>query len=72
MSQSLSAPLDSLLFKGQLAAVGDVNRWQFLLELAEYTVRGEVSESQAAALCDMLGLGAADHAAAVERARGVN
>lgn len=72
MSQSLPTELDALIFRGCCLRGQETEAWQFLLELAEYTVRGEVTEAQAAALCDMLGLSQDEHAIAVERARGVN
>lgn len=72
MSQTLPTELDALLFRGQLVRGGEWEAWDFLLELAEFTVRGEVSPAQAAALCDMLGLSHEEHAAAILRARAIN
>jgi hypothetical protein len=72
MSLNLPRELDTLIFRGLLLPGDDEDSWLFLLDLAESTVRGEVSPEQARALCDMLGLSHGDHAAAVERARRVN
>jgi hypothetical protein len=72
MSQTLPTELDALLFRGELVRGGDYEQWQFMLELAEYTVRGDVSPAQASALCDMLGLSHDEHEAAVRRAQAIN
>lgn len=70
--QSLPTELDSLVARGLMLPGDDDDPWEFLLELAECTVRGEVTEAQAVVLCGLMGLTHADHAAAVARARGVN
>lgn len=72
MSQTLPAELDALFYQGTLVRGGEREAWEFLLELAEYTVRGEVSYAQAAALCDMLGISHDEHDAAIRRAATIN
>lgn len=68
MSQALPAELDGLIFRGFCIRGDPHDEWGFLLELAEFTARGEVTATQAAAIRDILGLDADEHAAAVERA----
>lgn len=66
MGQSLPAELDALIFRGSCTR-GDVcESWWFLLELAE----SPLSEAQASALCDVLGISQAERDAALQRARG--
>ena len=72
MSQTLPTELDTLIARGLLLPGDEDDRWQFLLELAEHTTRGEVTHAQAAALSDMLGLGHADLEAAIDRAQAFN
>lgn len=74
MSQTLPTELDTFVYRGLLLPGDEDDPLVFLQELAESTVRGEVSDAQALALCNMVGLGPGDHAAAVARARarGVN
>lgn len=72
MSQTLPAELDTFVYRGLLLPGDEDDPLVFLQELAESTVRGEVTEQQALALCSMVGIGGADHAAAVARARGVS
>jgi hypothetical protein len=72
MSQTLPTELDGLLYRAHVARGDTDETWAFLLELAEYTARGEVTETQARAFCDMVGISHAEHAATVKRARSVN
>ncbi len=72
MSQTLPTELDALIYRGLMLPADDDDPWVFLLELAKCTVRREVTDAQAHALCEMVGLSPADHAAAVERVRVFN
>jgi hypothetical protein len=56
MSQTLPTELDTLVYRGLLLPAEEDDPLEFLRELAECTARGEVTEAQAAALCDMLGV----------------
>lgn len=70
MSQSLPTELDTLIYRGLLLPGAEDDPRAFAGELAEYAARGEITLQQAAALCDIVGLGSADLAVAYERARG--
>lgn len=68
MSQALPVELDALIFQGSVTR-GDCDAsFSFLLELAG----SQLSDAQASALCDLLGISDAERDAALQRARGVN
>jgi hypothetical protein len=68
VSQTLPLVLDALIFRGNCARGEVSGSWEFLLELAE----SPLSDEQASALCDVLGISDAERDAAVQRARGSN
>lgn len=68
MSQSLPVELDALIWRGSCLRGDAEESWEFLLELAE----SQLSDAQASALCDLLGISDAERDAALQRARGVN
>lgn len=68
MSQTLPIELDGLVFRGTAARGAVPDEQIFLMEVAEATVSGLVTEQQSAVLCALLGLGEADRRAAIRRA----
>lgn len=68
VSQALPLELDALIFRGNCTRGDADESWCFLLELAE----SQLSDAQASALCDLLGISDAERDAARQRARGCN
>lgn len=68
VSQSLPIELDALIFRGCVTRGDAGESWEFLLDLAG----SQLSDDQASALCDLLGISDAERDAAVQRSRGSN